>query len=55
MFKCTVLSVYNFVLVKSEVKYQPSPFNMDSVVMDDTSAKVKMEDLIKKKKVLGCQ
>lgn len=48
MFKSAMLYMYNFVLMKSQVKHQPFLFQMDSVLMKDAFAEVMMEDLLKK-------
>ena len=49
MFKSTMLYMYNFVLMKSQVKHQPFLFKMDSVLMKDAFAEVRMEGLLKRK------
>lgn len=49
-----MLYMYNFVLIKSQVKHQSFLFKMDSVLMKDEFAEVRVEDLFKKK-VLGHQ
>lgn len=53
MFKSTMLYMCNFVLIKSQVKHQSFLFKMDSVLMKDEFAEVRVEDLFKKKRSLA--
>lgn len=44
-----MLYMYNFVLIKSQVKHQSFLYKMDSVLMKDAFAEVRVEDLFKKR------